>query len=62
MQRDVTLYLQTKDGKIAGAENAPFELPHCLTYSALNMCIQDYIVRIKDIDDKNNIKINQLYF
>ena len=62
MQRDVTLYLQTKNGKIAGAENAPFELPHRWTYSTLKMCIQDYIARIRDIDDKDNVKIDQLYF
>jgi len=47
---------------VEGVEHAPFELPQRWTFFTLKKCIHDYIARIKDIDDKDTVKIDQLFF
>lgn len=58
-QREVALYLRTRNGKVDGAESAPFVLPHRWTFATLMSCIEDNIKRTNDIKE---IKIKQLYY
>ena len=53
------LYLSTENGKIKGAEHAPFVLPQRWTYQTLEFCINDYI---KNRLGFTNKQITQIYY
>ena len=47
-QREVSLFLQTKAGKVCGPETTPFVLPKRWTLKTLKNCVEDYINRKSD--------------
>ena len=47
-QREVSLFLQTKAGKVCGPETTPFILPKRWTLKTLKNCVEDYINRKTD--------------
>ena len=61
LQREVSLFMSVKDGKVYGAESTPFVLPHRWTYQTLKNCVEDYINR--DLSNGNQPRIvKQMYY
>ena len=47
-QREVSLFLEIKAGKVCGPETTPFVLPKRWTLKTLKNCVEDYINRKTD--------------
>jgi len=58
-QREVVLYLKTKDGRVCGAECTPFVLPKRWTYETLLSCVQDYVRRATANPEA---KVDKMYY
>ena len=57
-QREVVLFLETKNGKVKGAESTPFELPSRWNFETMQIMIKDHV----QVTTGKEIVINQLYF
>ena len=58
-QREVSLFLQIKAGKVCGPEMTPFVLPKRWTLKMLKNCVEDYINRKTD---GGECRVKQLFY
>ena len=58
-QREVSLFLQIKAGKVCGPETTPFVLPKRWTLKTLKNCVEDYINRKSDGGER---RVKQLFY
>ncbi|KAL9960139.1 hypothetical protein ACROYT_G033550 [Oculina patagonica] len=59
-QREVSLFLEIKSGKVQGPESTPFILPKRWTLKTLQNCVEDYINRKSEGREPRRVK--QLYY
>lgn len=57
-QREVSLFMTVKAGKVSGAESTPFPLKQGWTYDTLETCVEGYI----KANIAPNRKIKQMYY
>ena len=57
-QREVVLFLETRNGKVKGAESTPFELPSGWDFETMQSMITDQV----QVTTGKEILINQLYY
>lgn len=58
-QREVSLFLDVKGGKVSGPELTSFVLPKRWTFQTLKSCVEDYINRRSDTGER---RVKQLYY
>ena len=59
LQREISLFLQMKAGKVCGPETIPFVLPKWWMFKKLKSFVQDYINRKSDGGER---RVKQLFY